>query len=219
MPDYDKPAGTTWFGHSFNSIVASLRVDVAKAAACGPVTLVGHDWGAYIVQRFAQAHPSLVSRLVLLDIGYGVHVPSIKWTLLYQWYLVGAYAVSRVPFLGKYAGLLMLGLFPWKWLGPCPHEYKVPVNPAGVQPHMCYPYAWIWSTLLLDKAATPRFQKNIPTLFVHGKRKRAFFHNDKFLQVLDKTEGCEHHALDCGHWIQTQKPDELLAIMRRWLGL
>ena len=80
-------------------------------------------------------------------------------------------------------------------------------------------YFQLLTTLLSDKNVKPRLQRDIPTLFVYGKRKRAFFHSQKWLALLDKCDSSEHHGLDCGHWVQTQQPDTLVALMRRWLGL
>ena len=85
--------------------------------------------------------------------------------------------------------------------------------------HHCYPYWQLVSTLLCDKKNAPKFQRDIPTLFLYGARKRAMFHSSKFLARLDAQEGCEWHELNCGHWMQTQKPAEVIAHMRHFLQL
>eukprot|EP00750_Incisomonas_marina_P017325 INCI20234.1.p1 GENE.INCI20234.1~~INCI20234.1.p1 ORF type:complete len:277 (-),score=23.26 INCI20234.1:98-928(-) len=219
MPDYDKKHLSRFFGHPFSSIVEALRDLLSEAKECGDITLVGHDWGSYVVQRFAAAHPDMVQRLCVMDVGYGVHAKSLPVILGYQMWLCFAFLISRIPLIGKYIAMILMAVYPWKCFGPTPHEYRMPTKPQHVRMHMCYPYLQLFLGLFCcDKLAAPKFQRDIPTLFVYGQRKRAYFHSQKFLDRLDSIEGSEQHALDCGHWIQTQKPEEFLAILKTWIS-
>jgi len=61
--DSDRPAG----GYDKRSMAADIA-DVIGALGLAPVILVGHDRGARVAHRFALDHPSLLTRLALLDI-------------------------------------------------------------------------------------------------------------------------------------------------------
>jgi len=61
--DSDRPIG----GYDKRTMAADIA-DVIRALAIEPVVLVGHDRGARVAHRFALDHPSLLTRLVVLDI-------------------------------------------------------------------------------------------------------------------------------------------------------
>jgi pimeloyl-ACP methyl ester carboxylesterase len=141
MPDYDKKGLSRFFGHSFPSLVDGLRQTLEEAhRRGGPITVVGHDWGSYVVQRFAAAHPQMVQRMVLLDVGSG-NPTNLPVVIAYQMYLgFVVFLASRIPLIGTLLGMILMGLYPWKWFGPTPHEYRMPTKPTAVRPFMCYPY-------------------------------------------------------------------------------
>ena len=90
--------------------------------------------------------------------------------------------------------------------------------PAGVQEWFsapdfktCYPYFVLWTDLVLGRALLPAMP-SMPTLFIYGTRKRMRFHTDRFLDELrERTDGSRSVALDCGHFMQAQKPKEVAA--------
>src|SRR3989449_4613811 len=61
--DSDRPAA----GYDKRTMAADVA-DVIRTLGIQPVVLVGHDRGARVAHRFALDHPSLLTRLVLLDI-------------------------------------------------------------------------------------------------------------------------------------------------------
>src|SRR6267154_2083581 len=61
--DSDRPIR----GYDKRTMAADIA-DVIQALGIGPVVLIGHDRGARVAHRFALDHPSLLRRLVLLDI-------------------------------------------------------------------------------------------------------------------------------------------------------
>jgi len=61
--DSDRPRG----GYDKRTMAADVA-DVVTTLGLGPALLVGHDRGARVAHRFALDHPTLLTRLVLLDI-------------------------------------------------------------------------------------------------------------------------------------------------------
>ena len=44
------------------------------------------------------------------------------------------------------------------------------------------------------------------------------FHDSKFLNRLDTTEGCLQRGYDAGHWLQITKAEEALADLQKFLS-
>ena len=233
MPSYDSPGLPTsaYFGHSFRKITDDLasRLSTIKGIqGRGDLVLVGHDWGSIVVQRVASAYPSLATRVVLLDVGYlnplKVGVKSLAVMASYQVWMALAFLVGRLT-LGK-LGDLMVAWYPWTTIGPAPYEFNEPRDRKEIRSWMAYPYfQLLFCTAFNGDAPNVKASNSydlvsaVPTLFVYGARKRAMFHDANFLKRLANAKnGSKFEGLECGHWIQTQKPDELGRIMDSWLG-
>mmetsp|Transcript_72900 Transcript_72900/g.207684 ORF Transcript_72900/g.207684 Transcript_72900/m.207684 type:complete len:172 (-) Transcript_72900:107-622(-) len=145
--------------------------------------------------------------------------------MAYQVWLACAFFVSQLfQGLGGHAvGDVMCGIFPWKWIGPTPSEYKIPRHLREVHSWMCYPYLRLVTAGLMGKQPKPAFPpaKGIPLLYIYGKKKRVFFHTSSFIRNIDREEGrggTAYRMLDqCGHWVQTQAPDEVASDMGKFL--
>jgi pimeloyl-ACP methyl ester carboxylesterase len=142
MPYYDQKSlpFSSPFGPSFPSVVSRLDAILAPAVAAGsPITLVGHDWGAYISSRFVAQHPSVVDKLVLLDVSTSLDPASVPLIVMYQLTSVLSFLLGLVPIVGRFIGLLPIVLYPWKTIGPTPSEWNMPRDKMEVRPFMCYP--------------------------------------------------------------------------------
>jgi pimeloyl-ACP methyl ester carboxylesterase len=221
MPGFDKrrlPFKYT-LGYPFETIVDSLCLVIKPYLDNGSeVTICAHDWGSYIVQRFVNKYPTMPSKVILLDVGLddmkGKSASDLFFTFAYRFWLAFAFLPSI--FL-DFIGVFMLAIFPWRYIGPTPKEYNMPRPPLEIKGFMTYPYFQLFvSIFTCDANLAPTFVDTVPTLFVYGKRKRVMFHGKNFLADLDATEGCEHHCFTCGHWIQTQKPNELVTVIKEW---
>lgn len=60
----DKPRARR--AYAIGHLVADIRAAIEQLGG-GPAVLVGHDWGGAIAWVFAQQHPALLSRLVIID--------------------------------------------------------------------------------------------------------------------------------------------------------
>ncbi|KAK3281856.1 hypothetical protein CYMTET_10377 [Cymbomonas tetramitiformis] len=217
MPDYDKKKLDKPWGYGFEEIVDMLsRVINKHTCESESVTLVAHDWGAFVAILYANKYPDAIKNLITLDVGLGAPIGLV--TVTYQLWLAIAFIFSQL-WLGTIGDLMML-LFPWKLIGPCPYETKIPKRLSG-RPgsYMCYPYFQLWKMVLFGKAPTNIPMPAMPYLYVFGKNKRSTFHGTGFLEKLSQRSDCCYKMLDCGHFIQVQKPDELETEMRSFLGI
>jgi soluble epoxide hydrolase/lipid-phosphate phosphatase len=69
--DTSKPLNPTLYNYS--SMSADL-IDILDAEHVQTVTIIGHDWGSIMAQRFYPFHSSRVDKLILLNVAY--HPPS-----------------------------------------------------------------------------------------------------------------------------------------------
>ena len=178
----------------------------------------------------ATAGEELFERAVMFDIGLITPklLPKLSWVVigLYQWWLALAFVVSQVlPIVGTLVGDVMLGVFPWRLVGPCPHDAKVGIPRPWREVHswMCYPYLHIWRDILLDFRGTKKTQVfppsvGVPTLFMYGEKKRTMYHTPDFLEKLDADEKSRWLSLPHGHWLYVQDTERCADEMREFLA-
>lgn len=99
-----KPAGVDAYRRS--ELVEDVRA-LIEASGGGPVTLVGHDWGAVLAWSFAIAHPELLERLVILNGPHPTH---------YARMLLHPLRHPRQLLRSTYVGLFQLPWLPEKLL-------------------------------------------------------------------------------------------------------
>jgi pimeloyl-ACP methyl ester carboxylesterase len=226
-PDYDRTGLRSRWGYSPAEVVQMIEAAVTEHL--GPTRafdLLVHDWGCYWGYVLAYRHPSRVGKLVALDVGpphrFGAErVRGVAWQLPYQLYFAFVFWIgARVS--QTVAQALLVGMFRsgfWRLVGPLPANCApMPRGLGEVQWWMCYPYFQVFYSLLL-RLPMPRAPRMpaAPLLFLWGERKRCMFHSEEFLKRLAQAPGSYGVALDCGHWIQAEKPQELHAAMRDFL--
>ena len=119
-----------FFGYSHDEVVDRALATVESAAPGRKITLVAHDWGAFAAYAMIGRRPELFERAVMFDIGLITPklLPKLSWLVigLYQWWLALAFVVSQVlPLVGTLVGDAMLGVFPWRRVGPRSHAPSV----------------------------------------------------------------------------------------------
>ena len=226
------------WGYDFDEIVRAMDrtiksvVGPSKRVAC----LVGHDWGSVISFLYCERHA--VEKFVTLDVGIAWN--DLSWT---SFIIIAAYLTTlALAFLCRALGLSFLGfiivsIFPYTLIGPIPYETHLPARATEFVHHLdlglCYPFFHFLKHFLFgvrrspsgalnprdDWALFPLIPPNIPTLFLFGTRKRAAFHGDAFLNAIDsRHDGSTWGALDTGHFLHTELPDELAAILLDFLS-
>jgi len=93
------------------------------------------------------------------------------------------------------------------------------LNSDRITADACYPYYYYQTNL--GVRGTPTLSggpdPSCPCLFLYGKRKIMKFHSGRWERHLRGREDCQVVALDTGHWVQLEKPQEVNRIMEEWL--
>lgn len=158
-----------------------------------PITIVGHDWGAFLTYLVNQRAPDLARQIVTMDVGAHVAPSSLghaAFLICYQWWLVVAYLVGK---LVPPVGTMMTRSF--ASIAQAPHCSQL------VSKHN-YLYFYFWRARLCKKyrAALPqRYKPSCPVLFLFGSNKKYHFHSEKWLATVDQSGG-RSLSIPGGHW-------------------
>lgn len=201
-------------GFDFPSLTGMLAATLDEVQPGGaPVTLVTHDWGAYLGYLLDQSRPGRVDRMIALDIG-GHVAPSGREALMivgYQWALVLFWLIGGVS--------AAPGNRLTRWLAG---RLRAPARQAGkARSRMNYLYAQIWRGMLLPwrrRHLLRRYRPNCPVLFLWGESKPVMFHSRYWLETVERTGG--HHAgiAGAGHWFMESHPDVVNRAIRDWMS-
>jgi len=198
-------------GFSFPELVGILARTIRELQPQGQVTLVTHDWGAYIGYLLEQAHPERIGHMIAMDVG-GHAKPGPKAALMiiaYQWALVFCWWVGGlVPPLGD-----LLSRFVGR-LVRVPDRQR-----AAIRSRFNYPYFYLWRGMLLPwkrDSVLQRYRPGCPVLYLYGRRKPFQFHSDRWLELVGQTGGMAQ-GVDAGHWLQEERADEVNALIADWL--
>lgn len=201
-------------GYNFPALVELLRqtIEVVRRADA-PVSLVTHDWGAYIGYMFEKAYPESVRKMVALDIGGHVKPTTLKAASLmmgYQWTLIACWLIGGViPPAGDWLSRRFARVM------------GVPRPQAGrVRSRFNYPYFFLWSGVLLPWARANLlgyYRPQCPVLFVYGGNKPLMFHSERWLRTLDETGGRTACIEDGAHWFMETHPEQINDLIESWL--
>ncbi len=206
-------------------------------------TFIGHDWGAMVTWWLALLHPTRVKRIIALAVPYQVRGerPWIEWmeeVLGDDYYFVH---FNRQPgvadaILDENAAQFLRNIFRKNVPQSIPEPGMAMINLASAkapqgEPVMGEPELAVFVSAFestgftgsinwyrnLDRNwhllanADPIIQQ--PTLMIYGNQ-----------DVIPKFEGLsafvpnvEEVSLDCGHWIQQEKPEETNEVILKWL--
>jgi len=232
LPGYDgADLGLT--GHSFERLGALLAGTIRRECGEGGANLLVHDWGSHVGFQCEEQFPELVQKMVVLDVGppqFGGR--KRNWKLLpgmlamgfaYQYWLILALLISRVPIVGPLVGDLLARTVAWltRWgSGLTGADRAVP---PGITAASSYPYLNFQARFFRDllhgapAVALPRrplaTTPNCAVLFAYGAAKGFAFHAGTWERaVRARTDGSAVQAWDdCEHWLQLQHPERVAA--------
>jgi pimeloyl-ACP methyl ester carboxylesterase len=205
--DIDKPRRAV----PLEEMIETLRTIVEEASPGRPVILMLHDWGCAFGYQLAMRHPSLVSRIVGIDIGDAgtkQHLRSLTATakvmvLAYQLWLATAWRIG-----GRIGDGMTL------WMA---RRARCPSDPRFIDSRMDYPYYIRWAKAHGSYRGMVRFEPKVPMLFAYGTKKPFMFHTAAWAEALAARPGNEVHAFPTGHWVMVQARDDLNKAVDAWL--
>lgn len=174
------------------------------------VTLIGHSMGGKAAMNFALAHPDRVGRLIIVDISpryYDLEhytivdgLNAVKLTALTSRNDADNALSTYVPepdvrqFLLKNLQRKAEGGFSWK--------INLPIISEKL------------SNIGVDLVVEGTFEK--PTLFIRGARSK-YVRDSDWTHIQEVFPESTLETMETGHWVQAEKPQEFVAITRRWI--
>lgn len=198
----------------------------------GPVTVLGHDWGAAVAYGLAMSHPDLVSRLIIAN---GVHpVPFQRALAKGEAQTVASQYILNLRQAGSEQALAaddfkgLMALFSahmdLSWLtGARLQAYKREWARPGRLQAMVNWYRASPLQVPLPGAAIPMPDLPLDRLKVRQPHLLLWGDGDTAL-LPDTTEGLEEFAADltrvtlpgADHWLHHQKPEALARAIQNW---
>ena len=226
--DSSKPKGVPGHANYSKRAMALDMAEVMQTLGFPRFHLVGHDRGARVAHRLARDHSRRVQSLTVLDIS-----PTLKMyqstnmqfaKAYYHWFFL----IQKAPLPER----MLAGQVPWYILrrlgrGPsgvkhfdkraiaeCVRAFKDPRTIHAT----CEDYRAAATIDLVHDRKDFRKKLQMPVLALWGKHgvvEALFNCLSDWREVASDVRG---RALQCGHFIPEEKPKELLAELRRFLG-
>jgi cis-3-alkyl-4-acyloxetan-2-one decarboxylase len=210
LPGFDRSKPRR--AYSLAETIRIFKAIVEQVAAGRKVTLMLHDWGCMFGYAFYMQHPQLVSRIVGIDIG-DVTSPeypaslSIKAKLMtfgYQIWLAIAWRVGGATGDGMTRFMA--------------RALQCKADPQYVGAGMNYPYYILWMGAYGSYKNAVPLSVDCPMLFIYGTKKPFMFHSPKWIDQLSAKPACRVVALQTGHWVMVEKPQEFNRAVQAWLA-
>jgi pimeloyl-ACP methyl ester carboxylesterase len=197
---------------SLDELADIFRHVVEQTSPGRKVILMLHDWGCVFGYHFAKRHPSLVDKIVGVDIGDGgsrrhVRSLSIRQNLMvfsYQAWLAIAWCIGGR--LGDRMTRATVRLL------------RCPTDPQTIRSQMNYPYFIQWTGTHGSYRGAGEFVPRCPMLYIHGTRKPLMFHSQAWADQLATRADSQVLAFDTGHWVMIEQPQKFNAAVLAWLA-
>lgn len=171
------------------------------------VVVVSHDWGAVFGYYLDYLYPNYVSEMVALDVGPGFSVYRL-YVMFYQFILIIAFFIGG--FIGKLMSIGISRLF-FKHSPPYLNKIEASWN---------YPYWYFWKKIIksfgsVERGMLKNYEPNCNVAFVYGYKQPELWFTPKWLVILSKNKKNEVMAADTGHWIQRDKPEIVINLIKK----
>lgn len=190
-------------------MVADLDEFISAHQLKDPI-IIGHSMGGKVVMNYAIAHPDKLQKLIVTDIS-----PK-PYNLEHYVILDGlkAIPIDTITSRGE-ADNVLAGFVPepdvrqflLKNLQRKPEGgFTWKINLPVIGKHL--------SKIGYDLQFEGKFEK--PTLFIRGAKSN-YVRDEDLERIKEVFPKAELQTLDTGHWVQAEKPQEFVDVVRRWL--
>jgi len=226
--DSSKPKGLPDHANYSKRAMAKDMVEVMQALGHRSFHVAGHDRGARVAHRLARDHGSRVRTLTVLDIS-----PTLRMyqstdkafaTAYYHWFFLIQKPPLPEQLLAGHVphyilGRLGRGKSGLKHFSPAAQrEYIRCFRDPRTIHATCEDYRAAATIDLVHDRKDLRRKIRMPVLVLWGKQgviERMFDPLKDWREVARNVTG---HALDCGHFLPEEKPQQVLAELRRFLA-
>lgn len=198
---------------------------VIKGLGYESCVLVGHDWGGAIAWSFADAHPEMVEKLIVLNIPHpaklaeGIRTPEQMLKSYYIFYF-------QLPFLPE----LWVQANDYEWINAAflgmaidktafsPEDieaYKDAIAKRGALTATINYYRNIFQGLLLSKKDWRVLE--MPTLMIWGENDAALGKELTYGTQVYVSDFQIRYIPNCSHWVQQERPELVNEYMREFL--
>lgn len=221
--DSTPPPGTADDHAAFSKrAMAADQVSVMARLGFDRFAVVGHDRGARCAYRLALDHPDAVSALAVLDIlptaEVFARVDAGFALSAWHWFFLAAPPDLPERLINADPDAFFLRGTHSIWTAPARSAYRAAYRRRSVVHAMCQDYrAGATMDVADDEADRGRRNISCPTLVLWGRRGPL----GQVPDVLDVwrrwAPNSQGQALDCGHYLAEERPNETLAALRTFL--
>lgn len=199
--------------HSLDALVEALKHVIEATCAGEKVTLMLHDWGCVFGYQFAMRHPSLVQRIIGVDIGDAgsrAHVRTMSakakaMVFAYQIWLAMAWRIGG-PLGDRMTHAMVRAM-------------RCPSDPRFIGSNMCYPYYIRWFGAHGSYRRAVPLELSWPMLYIYGRKKPFQFHSGEWVEALRLRPGSNALEFDTGHWVMKARPAAFNQAVAGWLSV
>lgn len=182
--------------------------DAAKGR--GKVTILAFDWGSFVANIVLRTNPELFKRAIILDVGkmkFSMFSGVTLCILAYQTTFALCYMIG-----GEVGSSTLKNLLSQSGYVARPVE--------DLTADMAFWYRMILPLFFKsNNKSSEQNQHNvtIPTLFAYGKKKLFMFHDEDWLEKVQKSPGGRVVGFNADHWFMMWKSDEWTRLCVEWL--
>jgi haloacetate dehalogenase len=218
--DSSKPEGAPDHSNYSKRVMAGDMVEVMASLGHRRFLLAGHDRGGRVAYRLALDHPEVVKRLALLDIvstravyeGGGTEIAR----RYYHWYFLIQDRPLPERLIGGDPALWLERFLPTQGIDMTGY-LRTFGTPEGIHA-TCEDYRAGFAIDLPDDRADVAAGRKItcPTLILWGSRGAVGAVYQPLEAWRDLVASPTGHAIDCGHFIPEEKPEDTIQALREF---
>lgn len=220
------------FGYTFQATADLIATTIKHSTPhATKIDLIGFDMGSLWSQTLLERHPTLIRRVILVDVGvlstgrstWADIRQNVRFGVLYQYIQVFLFLLGVIPgplrFLSDALLRLTLhfSLRQHDQMNPLPDTINSAIGYSYFHRHLQIVLEFFCFSKPLLTAPIDKFPKQ-PTLFIYGLETPLKFYSDMWLNSLNvRNDGSKTVAVKSNHWIMFEKKQQFIDSIEKWL--